>query len=132
MGLKVIEVVAGVIFDENSRILVCERPEGKAMAGYWEFPGGKIEPGETPFEAITREIKEELSADIEPPEIFCEYPFSYPEKEIYFYFIKAKLVSEKIKPTFHSEIKWLSPLESGELEFCPADISAAEKLKGAF
>ena len=57
---------------------------------------------------------------------------TYPEKEIYFYFIRAKLVSEEIEPTFHSEIKWLSPSKSSELEFCPADISAAEKLKGAF
>ena len=126
-----IKVVAAII-EKDGKILFCKRGAGGNCAGLWEFPGGKIEEGETPFEAIIREIKEELSADIEPTEIFCEYPFSYPEKEIYFYFIKAKLVSEKIAPTFHSEIKWLSPLESGELEFCPADISAAEKLKGAF
>ena len=126
-----IKVVAAII-EKDGKVLFCRRGAGGNCEGLWEFPGGKIEPGETPFEAITREIKEELSAEIEPTEIFCEYPFSYPEKEIYFYFIKAKLVSEKIKPTFHSEIKWLSPLESGELEFCPADISAAEKLKGAF
>ena len=126
-----IKVVAAII-EKDGKVLFCRRGAGGNCEGLWEFPGGKIEPGETPFEAITREIKEELSAEIEPTEIFCEYPFSYPEKEIYFYFIKAKLVSEKIAPTFHSEIKWLSPLESGELEFCPADISAAEKLKGAF
>ena len=126
-----IKVVAAII-EKDGKILFCKRGAGGNCAGLWEFPGGKIEKGETPFEAIIREIKEELSADIEPTEIFCEYPFSYPEKEIYFYFIKAKLVSEEIDPTFHSEIKWLSPSESGELEFCPADISAAEKLKGAF
>ena len=95
-------------------------------------PGGKIAPGETPFEAIIREIREELSAEIEPAEIFCEYPFSYPEKEIYFYFIKAKLLSGKIEATFHSETKWLSPAESESLEFCPADVFAAEKLKGEY
>ena len=126
-----IKVVAAII-EKDGKILFCKRGAGGNCAGLWEFPGGKIEEGESPFDAIIREIKEELSADIEPTEIFCEYPFSYPEKEIYFYFIKANLLSEKIKPTFHSETKWLSPLESGELEFCPADISAAEKLKGAF
>ena len=126
-----IKVVAAVI-GKDGKFLICKRGPGGNCPFLWEFPGGKIEPDETPFEAIIREIKEELSADIEPSEIFCEYPFSYPEKDIYFYFIKAKLVSEKIEPTFHSETKWLSPFEAENLEFCPADISAAEKLKGAF
>lgn len=126
-----IKVVAAII-EKDGKILFCRRGPGGNCSALWEFPGGKIEPGETPFEAIIREIKEELSADIEPSEIFCEYPFSYPEKDIYFYFIKAKLVSEKIEPTFHSETKWLSPFEAENLEFCPADIPAAEKLKGAF
>ena len=126
-----IKVVAAII-EKDGKILFCRRGPGGNCPFVWEFPGGKIEPGETPFEAIIREIKEELSADIEPSEIFCEYPFSYPKKDIYFYFIKAKLVSQKIEPTFHSETKWLSPFEAESLEFCPADISAAEKLKGAF
>lgn len=126
-----IKVVAAII-EKDGKILFCRRGPGGNCSALWEFPGGKIEPDETPFEAIIREIKEELSADIEPSEIFCEYPFSYPEKDIYFYFIKAKLASEKIEPTFHSETKWLSPFEAENLEFCPADIPAAEKLKGAF
>ena len=126
-----IKVVAAII-EKDGKILFCRRGPGGNCSALWEFPGGKIEPDETPFEAIIREIKEELCADIEPSEIFCEYPFSYPEKDIYFYFIKAKLASEKIEPTFHSESKWLSPFEAENLEFCPADIPAAEKLKGAF
>ena len=126
-----IKVVAAII-EKDGKILFCRRGPGGNCSALWEFPGGKIEPDETPFEAIIREIKEELSADIEPSEIFCEYPFSYPEKDIYFYFIKAKLAFEKIEPTFHSETKWLSPFEAENLEFCPADIPAAEKLKGAF
>ena len=126
-----IKVVAAII-EKDGKILFCKRGPGGNCPFLWEFPGGKIEEAETPFEAIIREIKEELSADIEPTEVFCEYPFSYPEKEIYFYFIKAKLLSEKIEPTFHSEIKWLSPSESAELEFCPADVSAVSMLKGAF
>ena len=126
-----IKVVAAII-EKDGKILFCKRGAGGNCEGLWEFPGGKIEPGETPFEAITREIREELSAEIKPTEIFCEYPFSYPEKEIYFYFIKAKLLSEKIEPTFHSETKWLSPLKAESLEFCPADVAAVKMLKGAF
>ena len=126
-----IKVVAAII-EKDGKILFCRRGPGGNCSALWEFPGGKIEPGETPFEAIIREIREELSAEIASTEIFCEYPFSYPEKDIYFYFIKAKLVSEKIEPTFHSETKWLSPVESESLEFCPADVFAAEKLKGEY
>lgn len=126
-----IKVVAAII-EKDGEILFCKRGAGGNCEGLWEFPGGKIEPGETPFEAIIREIREELSAEIEPTEIFCEYSFSYPEKEIYFYFIKAKLISKKIEPTFHSETKWLLPFEAESLEFCPADVSAVKMLKGAF
>ncbi len=126
-----IKVVAAII-EKEDKVLFCRRGPGENCPFLWEFPGGKIEEGETPFEAIIREIKEELCAEIEPEEIFCEYPFSYPEKDIYFYFIRAKLISEKIEPTFHSEIKWLLPSESKSLEFCPADVFAAEKLEGAY
>lgn len=125
-----IKVVAAMI-EKDGKYLFCKRGPGGNCPFLWEFPGGKIEEGETPFEAITREINEELSVEIKPEEIFCEYPFSYPEKDIYFYFIRAKIVSGKIEPTFHPEIKWLFPYESENLEFCPADISAVEKLKGA-
>ena len=122
-----IKVVAAVI-EKDGRFLICKRGPGGNCAGLWEFPGGKIEQGETPFEAIKREISEELCAEIEPEEIFCEYPFSYPDKEIYFYFIKAKLLSEKIEPTFHSEMKWILPSETESFEFCPADVPVVKKL----
>lgn len=122
-----IKVVAAVI-EKDGKFLICKRGPGGNCAGLWEFPGGKIEPGETPFEAIKREISEELCAEIEPEEIFCEYPFSYPDKEIYFYFIKAKLLSEKIEPTFHSETKWILPSETESFEFCPADVPVVKKL----
>ena len=122
-----IKVVAAVI-EKDGKVLFCKRGAGGNCAGLWEFPGGKIEPGETPFEAIKREISEELCAEIEPEEIFCEYPFSYPDKEIYFYFIKAKLLSEKIEPTFHSDTKWILPSETEGFEFCPADVPVVKKL----
>ena len=60
MKRKVIEVTAGVIFDRQQRLLATERPAGKALAGKWEFPGGKIEPGETAAQALQRELREEL------------------------------------------------------------------------
>ena len=124
-----IKVVAAVI-EKNGKFLICKRGPGGNCPFLWEFPGGKIEPGESPFEAIIREIREELSAEIEPEEIFCEYPFSYPDREIYFYFIRSRLLSEEIKPAFHVETKWLPPDELESLEYCPADLSTVQKLKG--
>lgn len=124
-----IKVVAAVI-EKNGRFLLCKRGPGGNCPFLWEFPGGKIEEGETPFDAIIREIREELSVEIEPEEIFLEYPFSYPDKEIYFYFIRAKIIFGDIKPTFHVDTKWLFPEELDTLECCPADLSTVKKLKG--
>ena len=125
-----IKVVAAII-EKDGKYLLCKRGPGGNCPFLWEFPGGKIEEGETPFEAVIREIKEELSADIELFSIFSEYAFSYPEKEIYFYFIKARLLSKEIKPTFHLETKWLLPNELGLLEYCPADVETVKLLEGA-
>ncbi|MBQ2794723.1 MAG: (deoxy)nucleoside triphosphate pyrophosphohydrolase [Oscillospiraceae bacterium] len=122
--------VAAAIIEKDGRFLLCRRGPGGNCSFLWEFPGGKIEEGESSFDAVTREIKEELCADIVPQKVFCEYKYSYPEKEIYFYFIKAKLLSEKITPTFHVETKWLLPGELEDLEYCPADLSTVRMLKG--
>ncbi len=71
---KVLYVVACALLDADGRILLTRRPEGKPMAGLWEFPGGKIEPGETPEQAAIRELREELS--VEPCER-CLHPFAF-------------------------------------------------------
>lgn len=126
-----IKVVAAII-EKDGKFLICKRGPGGNCPFLWEFPGGKIEPGETPFEAIIREIREELCLEIEPYEIFCEYPFSYPERDIYFYFIRAKIVSGKTVLNFHEEAKWIKPDAQAVFEFCPADVSAVRKLKGEF
>ena len=122
-----IKVVAAVI-EKDGKVLFCKRGAGGNCPFLWEFPGGKIEPGETPFEAIIREIREELSAEIEPAEIFCEYPFSYPEKDIYFYFIRAKILSGEMVLNFHKDARWIKPHDKAIFEFCPADIEAINKL----
>ena len=124
-----IKVVAAIM-EKDGRYLLCRRGPGGNCAFLWEFPGGKIEPGETPEEAIIREIREELCVETETSGIFDEYPFSYPDKDIYFYFIRAKIVSGEINPLFHCEIRWLLPEELDSLDYCPADLSTVKKLKG--
>lgn len=122
--------VAAAVIEKDGRYLVCRRGEGGNCAFLWEFPGGKIEEGETPSEALLRELREELSVKAEALSLLCEYEYSYPERDIYFYFIRARLLSEKIFPTFHTEMKWLLPAELDSVEYCPADIRAVKILKG--
>ncbi len=120
--------VAAAIIEKDGSFLLCKRGPGGNCPFLWEFPGGKIEENETPFEAIIREIREELCVEIKPSEVFNEYPFSYPDKDIYFYFIRAKIVSGEISPTFHVETKWIKPHDNAVFELCPADIEAFNKL----
>lgn len=72
--IKIVYVVACALVDEESRILICQRPEGRSMAGLWEFPGGKIEPGERPEQALIRELREELDIDTSEN---CLAPFTF-------------------------------------------------------
>ncbi len=122
-----IKVVAAVI-EKDGKFLICKRGAGGNCAFLWEFPGGKIEDGESPNQAVIRECEEELGIKIEPTEVLTEYSYSYPEKEIYFYFIGAKILSGEITLNFHQEAKWITPKEKDKFNFCPADISAVEML----
>jgi len=77
---KIVYVVAGALMNERGEVLMCSRPEGKEFAGYWEFPGGKIEDGETPRAALCRELKEELGVEIDESDLrevgFVSYPYA--------------------------------------------------------
>lgn len=80
---KVLWVVAGALVDSERRVLLSQRPEGKNLAGFWEYPGGKIEAGETPEEALCRELKEELKLQILPGDLFPLTFASYQYKDFH-------------------------------------------------
>ena len=120
--------VAAALIERDGKFLVCKRLDGGDCAFLWEFAGGKLEKGETPAEALIRECREELEVTVTEPETVMEYPFSYPSRDIYFYFMKAKMSGEPVL-NVHSEIKWLSPAEMDEDVFCPADREIIGKLK---
>ncbi len=115
-----IEVVAGVIYKEN-KFLIAQRNLKKSQGGLWEFPGGKVEKGETYEEALKREIKEEFNADIEVKEYIGQNIHHYPEKDIKLIFYKAKLISEKIKLIEHEDYRWITKEEKESFEFAGAD-----------
>ncbi len=80
--MKQIHVVAGVLRDVRGRILLARRTEGRDLAGLWEFPGGKVEPGEAPEAALVRELQEELGIEASVGEVVLAVPHTYPEKAL--------------------------------------------------
>ncbi len=80
---KRIHVVVGLLINSSGEICISKRPEGKHLGGFWEFPGGKVELNESPFDALKREILEELELTIEAADSFMEISFDYPEKMVF-------------------------------------------------
>ncbi len=115
-----IDVVAGVIYKDN-KFLIAQRNLKKAQGGLWEFPGGKVEKGESYENALTREIKEEFNANIEVKEYIGENIHHYPEKDIKLLFYKARLLSEKIELLEHEDYKWITKEDKDNFEFAGAD-----------
>lgn len=115
-----IEVVAGIIYKDN-KFLIAQRNLKKAQGGLWEFPGGKVEKGETYEEALIREIREEFNADIEVEEYVGENIHHYPEKDIKLIFYKAKLLSNNIELIEHEDFRWITKQDKNEFEFAGAD-----------
>lgn len=122
-----IEVVAGIIY-RNNKFLVAQRNLKKSQGGLWEFPGGKVEKGETYEEALKREIKEEFNADIKVEEYVGENIHHYPEKDIKLIFYKAKLVSENIELIEHEDFKWITKKDKNKFKFAEADEKVFEMI----
>ncbi len=120
-GKRVIEVVGGII-RKGEKYLLGKRPLGKSLGGHWEFIGGKIEPGETPEEALARECREEIALDIVNEKIRTAVTRAYPDRTIHLTLIDCE-PAQGAEPTAleHSELGWFTPAEMQSLDFCPAD-----------
>ncbi len=122
--------VAAAIFRRNGRIFLCRRGEGGSCAFLWEFPGGKLEEGETPEDCLKRECREELKVEIEIDGLYDRFDFDYPGKPIRFHFFDARIISGEPELTEHREARWLWPRELTQYDACPADRELIEKLSG--
>ena len=117
-----INVVAGIIYRDDGKFLIAQRNLNKNQGGLWEFPGGKLEPGETCEEALAREIREEMAADIEVLECVGENIHHYPEKDIRLMFYKAKLLSDDVTLLEHEDCRWITKEDKDKFEFEGADV----------
>ena len=116
-------VVAVALVDADGRVLVQRRPPGKPMAGLWEFPGGKVEPGETPEAALIRELREELGIDVQPaclaPAVFASEPLG--ERHLLLLLYVCRRWQGRPQPLEGGEHRWVRPVGLHGLDMPPAD-----------
>jgi 8-oxo-dGTP diphosphatase len=125
--LKAIDVAAALIF-HNGKLLVTQRRPDDHLPNLWEFPGGKVEPGET-FEAcLVREIREELDIEISVGELIDDLTHSYPEKTVRLCFFECRLISGEAKPMHVQDLRWITRHELQDFEFPAADAKLIERL----
>lgn len=126
---EMINVVAAVIKNEEGKILIAQRNLKKSQGGLWEFPGGKIEVGESREAAIIREIKEELAIDIDVVGYVGERLFNYPDKDVNLIALDCVIVGGDIRLLEHEDAKWVGLNELERFEFAPADMFIVERLR---
>ena len=125
--MKTIKVVAAVIKD-NDRIFATARGYGE-YKGWWEFPGGKIEQGETPQQALVREIKEELDTEIRVGELIDTIEYDYPTFHLSMDCFWAEVVAGNLELKEAAAAKWLTKESLDSVEWLPADITLIDKIK---
>lgn len=115
-----IDVTAAIIHNDG-KLLICQRPKGKRCEMLWEFPGGKIEAGETPEECLIRECQEELGVTIETEHLLREVNYEYPEITVNIHFYICKLLFGEPTCIEHNDIQWRTLDDILKLPLCPAD-----------
>lgn len=127
MALKKVEVVAAVIRDKD-KIFATQRGYGEFKDG-WEFPGGKMEPGETPQQALVREIKEELDTEIEVQELIDTVEYDYPTFHLTMHCFWARIKEGNLILKEHEAAKWLTKDTLNTVDWLPADEGLIEKIE---
>jgi 8-oxo-dGTP diphosphatase len=129
--VKTVLVAAAALIDADGRVLIAKRPEGKSMAGLWEFPGGKVDAGELPETALVRELDEELGIDITET---CLAPFTFASHAYDDFHLLMPLYLCRIwkgQPVAREgqELKWVPPIRLGDYPMPPADVPLVALLR---
>ena len=119
--IKILEVSAAVLQREDGTFLLAQRPLGKIWAGYWEFPGGKIEPGETPYHALVRELHEELGITVQTAYPWLTRVFTYPHATVRLHFFRVAAWSGDLHPHEGQQFSWQHPAQVSVNPILPAN-----------
>lgn len=122
-------VVAAAVIVREGRVLLTRRTDGQHLAGMWEFPGGKLEPGESPEETLVRECREECGIEIEVGEILDVTHHRYPEKEVLLLFYRCVLLEGEVQNLQVADHAWVAPPDLDRYELPPADHRVVARLK---
>ena len=122
------DVVAALIW-RGDRFLICQRPAHKARGLLWEFVGGKVEPGEKKAQALVRECREELDITVEPGEVYLELVHEYPDLTVRLTLFHAAVAEGEPRPLEHNDLRWITPAETGDYDFCPADEEILKRIR---
>lgn len=121
------QVVAALIWQEG-RFLICQRPAHKTRGLLWEFVGGKVEPGETPQQALIRECREELDITVAVGDVFWQVIHAYPDLTIQLTVFCATIQNGTPRLLEHMDARWITPKEIPQYDFCPADTDILQKI----
>ena len=116
-----LRVVAAALFDDANRVLIADRPAGKHMAGWWEFPGGKVAAGETDAQALVRELREELGVDTRPHAEIMTLTHDYPDRVVDLVLWRVTLLNGVPRGLDGQQLKWVDCESLGAERLLPAD-----------
>jgi 8-oxo-dGTP diphosphatase len=125
---RTVQVVAAVLYDEQGRVLVTQRPAGKALAGLWEFPGGKLEPGESAEQALRRELREELGIEVQASRPLLELQHEYPERHVQLSVWVVNRYTGAPAGMEGQPLQWAHPAALRGIGLLPADLPIIDRL----
>ncbi len=125
--MKVTEVVAALIWQKD-RFMICRRPAHKARGLLWEFVGGKVEEGETLQQALVRECREEIAVTLDVGEVFMDVTHTYPDLTVHLTLFNATIAKGEPQMLEHEDIRWITPREIPDYDFCPADVEILKEI----
>ena len=126
-----VDVVCGVIENSEGRFLACLRPAGKHLGGLWEFPGGKVDPGESPESALVRELQEELAVGVEVGLPLTPVIWSYEERTIRLRPFRCTIVSGELQAIEHERLYWCLPEDFNDLPWAAADVPILQEISAS-
>ena len=127
---RIIHVVAGVLSDADGRVLLADRPAGKHLAGGWEFPGGKLDPGEEPLAALRRELREEIGIDVVAAEPLVKVSHDYPDRSILLDVWRVTRYAGEPASREGQSLRWCALAELPAANLLAADLPVVEVLLG--